>query len=114
MTVKVWDETWKAVHDGRIDAWDIVEDDQDETMLAHRGNFLTCHDPGVDEARAKLAAVAPEMARLLLELENVVYPAETGNIDGCPICRGWVDRSDEVRHEDDCRWVAVLRKAGVK
>jgi hypothetical protein len=58
-----------------------------------------------DRARAKLAAAAPEMARLLLKLEIV------GDGAGyCPACH--VLRPD-LPHKDSCEWVTVLTKAGV-
>jgi len=54
--------------------------------------------------RAKLAAAAPEMARLLLELEH------SGSVAGgtCPACG-----AHPREHMTDCRWLAVMRKAGV-
>lgn len=56
------------------------------------------------EARAKLAAAAPEMARLLLELEYV--DGETWAF--CPSC------GSRDEHASDCKLMAALRKAGVK
>jgi hypothetical protein len=48
--------------------------------------------------RARFAAAAPEMARLLLELDHSW---------GCVFCRC-------AGHAPDCRYVAGLRKAGVE
>jgi hypothetical protein len=107
---KSWEETWEAEKccDANECCATYLSDDGTEI-----GRFSGIDDKPFHTARAKLAAAAPEMARLLLELQNVSYPAETYNIDGCPVCRGRVDDGQHVHHEPDCRLVAVLRKAGV-
>jgi hypothetical protein len=96
--MKPWEETWGFAATGCHDG-------------SHRGDDLTycvAFGHGDEEvARARLAAAAPDMARLLLALEVV-------GDDGpgfCPACGRL--RPDEP-HKDDCRWVAVLRKAGVR
>lgn len=105
-------ETWKAVWDHHIDAWDLTLDNQDETILAHRGGFLTSDDPGYDEARAKLAAQAPAMARLLLRGMEVTTANAYGNESTCLAeCGGWGPTADQ--HASGCDLVAVLRAAGV-
>ena len=85
MNAKVWEETWEP---------DEVEPDQAE--------------------RAKLAAAAPEMARLLLELQH--HPAGYEYEPECPVC-GMAEKCDRkswpTAHVADCRLLAVLRKAGV-
>jgi hypothetical protein len=66
------------------------------------------------ESRGRLAACAPEMARLLLKLESTSCRSDMVE---CPMC-GASEYSNEpgvpVEHDPDCEWVAVLRKAGVR
>ena len=57
-------------------------------------------------ARGRLAAAAPEMARMLLELEWI----STYETIDCRICGG---EKTAGGHEPDCKLVAVLTKAGV-
>lgn len=107
---KPWEEEWRAEHDPAINAWDLVCA-RDGTELAHRGNFLTMDDPGFDEARARLASAAPDMARVLLHLYE--------NEPECVVCHEqvwWDDTTDtQVRpHTKDCALDAALRKAGVR
>lgn len=78
--------------------------------------------PGFEDARAraKLAAAAPAMARLLLSLEWE-WDMDRG-IDLCPVCgneKPWLafdDQDGEPKggHAPDCRWLAVMRAAGVR
>ena len=106
-TPKPWEETWEATERGRV-------------QLAGGGEILTSSatDGPPDLERAKLAAAAPNMARLLRDL-------------GCQWDGSWAswfcrccERSAEGRTEEDgppasfphaenCLLVAVLRKAGV-
>lgn len=79
------------------------------------GTFIDDADapewPSCDRDRAQLAAAAPEMARLLIEVQwagVLTYQYEGGGDPCCPVCEG-----EEPRHEPDCKLVAVLRKAGV-
>jgi hypothetical protein len=64
----------------------------------------------IDSASARLAAAAPEMARLLLE-------KQWGDRGWCLWCDG-IDPADTTcrgeGHAADCALVAVLRKAGVR
>lgn len=113
--IKVWEEKWLAKQDQQIDAWDLVEDDDygDHNVLAHRGMFITNHDDGYDEARCKLAAAAPDMARVLLALEwsGMAWDSSGGSLR-CPSCR-----SQDVigkRHAPGCALDDALRKAGVR
>jgi hypothetical protein len=94
----------------------------DETWSTNDGDVLTgpaegCErlsyirhaswGPGDVEARARLAAQAPAMARLLLEME-------WGGSCDCPSChRCQYDDKPEDTHAPDCELVAVLRSAGV-
>lgn len=103
--MKPWEETWTS--------------DGESIRRVGDGHFrLDAVGVGAEsEARAKLAAAAPEMARLLLELEAVSDYYESK----CPVCGAVADihhadargRVWRVEHEPSCRWVAVLRKAGV-
>ncbi len=62
---------------------------------------------------AQLAACAPEMARLLLD-------AEWGGMDGnreccCPWCEVSTDGyTVDPPHAIDCRWLALMVKAGLR
>lgn len=66
-----------------------------------------------DISRARLAAAAPDMARVLLEIEW------DGEDSRCPDCGGlnpkfWPNRAQpEDGHKKDCKLDAALRKAGV-
>lgn len=65
-------------------------------------------------ARARLAAAAPAMARLLLELE---WSARVAGFPACPSCEGVepeVGSPWDDGHAVDCHLVAVLRLAGVR
>lgn len=66
------------------------------------------------EARAKLAAQAPAMARLLLELLKGV----SGQMESewCPVCYAGIPGMGKLErkgHKPDCALVSVLRDAGV-
>ena len=63
----------------------------------------------VDGERAKLAACAPEMARMLLAVEWQGYMPHMKSTGSCPSCEG-----DEPRHAPDCAFDALLRKTGVR
>lgn len=99
--------------------------------LDHDAEFNPTH---ILDARGRLAAAAPEMARLLLELEWAGSEWDYGGSDPCCPCCGErapmqvhipakridaytrTEARDEVRygkHTDNCQLVAVLRKAGV-
>ena len=97
------EETWEAsvwLHDDQQrPLWSVCDVD------AHGTRGELC-EFGHDEARARLAAAAPEMARALLAVERSC---------GTCIC-GADDRygSKDIEHFDDCALVAALRKAGVR
>jgi len=109
----IWDEEWFSdsglVRDpsGRaLATFDVplTEDDPEDP-----------EDPEVD-ARAKLAAAAPAMARLLLSLEWP-EPSHDSQPVVCHFCRREhpdEDRPGPEAHAPDCRWLAVMRAAGVR
>lgn len=112
--MKPWEETWRvgdvgdeqtifgqyggqAVAEFEIDGdWDDTSEDQDDYAYSAQ--------------RTRLAAAAPEMARLLLEVQHTRCQGDW--CGGCPIC-GWLKGDCGQDHKDDCRLLAVLRKAGV-
>lgn len=60
---------------------------------------------GKELLRARIAACAPEALRMLESLE---WDAE----GMCPVCSKTTDR--EHTHRDDCPWLALMRKAGLR
>ena len=77
-----------------------------------------------DQAALRLAAAAPAMARLLVDLEwgaDICIGYDNITALGCPSCGGLQhdpgNRADfdhqTVGHDPDCELVAVLRAAGV-
>jgi hypothetical protein len=102
--MKPWEETWMAAED--YDSVHIEGDNEDRLdMRAGRPDSM---------ARCRLAAAAPEMARLLLdEMESRT----------CNWCGQKVDRTEPTGdggfrsrpevHARSCELVGVLRKAGV-
>lgn len=100
---KPWEETWEALgpHVGTAD----------EEIL----RSTTEHEPTA-WARARLAAAAPDMVRVLLEMEW--KPLGT-----CPGCGGLGEAIPDnpmtgpvaaTGHRPDCALDAALRKAGVR
>jgi hypothetical protein len=102
---KAWEETWEAQRY-------VVEMAGDAGH--HLGQFVDDVDdpeqPSCDRDRAQLAAAAPEMARLLLELYR---PGWVPHV--CPECSAkvYANHDEYEEHDADCRLVAVLRKAGM-
>lgn len=85
------------------------------------GSFSGPQDEhSVDIDRARLAACAPEMARMLVELEwsgGYEYGQDSGVDACCPSCMA--DAPSPALgisgvHKLDCRLIALLRKAGVR
>ena len=114
------DETWSC-DGGCID--------MDAPSVVHRiGSFgqssAVQAETDRNEARARLAAQAPAMARLLVDLEwgaDICIGYDNITALGCPSCGGLQhdpgNRADfdhqTVGHDPDCELVAVLRAAGV-
>ncbi len=79
-----------------------------------------CDDSDVEQARARLAACAPEMARLLLLREWTTLVDEDGEqFVGCGTCS--VVRVQRVgyapepgAHHEACGWLALMQKAGIR
>jgi hypothetical protein len=97
--MKPWEETWTASEE-----YDSVhiEDDGDRFDLRK----------GINNAleRCRLAAAAPEMARLLLEHRFAAggfcdYP--------CCICCGYEQAGATEKHEDGCQLEALLGRLGM-
>lgn len=99
---KVWEETWVQTQSCCIRLATTVPT---IAWFAAEGS----RDGDLDCDRARLAAAAPEMARLLLQLEwtqgGVWDPA------GCHVCLGGRDSGG---HKPDCAYDALMRKAGVR
>lgn len=66
-------------------------------------------EPG--DSRAKLAACAPEMARMLLALE--VDSLDGDEYPACPVCGGTVSQK-KAFHFSACAIDGLLKKAGVR
>ncbi len=99
---KLHEETWSANE---------VAGDHIEIVVAETGErmAITFHDPD----RARLAAQAPAMARLLFAIEWAGQN-QYGQRQ-CPSCHGdeWEEDEPRTGHMEDCELATVLRAAGV-
>jgi hypothetical protein len=119
--MKPWEETWdyhgrvQVPGDGRAHGARLYSDNHEEEWATAWGEDSV--------ARARLAAAAPEMARLLLSLQWV-DTSDGEYRERCPVCQnrtrlppdgrmGIPLQIHDDRHSDSCALVAVLRKAGV-
>jgi hypothetical protein len=103
--MKAWEETWRQ---SEAYPGDVFGDGGGDILFEGTTSDNEAH------ARAKLAAQAPAMARLLLKLQKVVFAVGWENVGGCAACHdgsGWT--GDPVEHTPDCELAAVLRAAGV-
>lgn len=107
-----WEHTWHVDESGTL-----IRDERDYRIA----ETIELDIPPQEQSNARLAAAAPEMARLLLELEWGGEPvrAIAGPIATCPSCLGMRpqlsrDAGPRGGHRKDCRLIAVLRKAGVR
>lgn len=120
---KAIDETWLAdeanpvvrLHDNEPIAEFEGQDDSGDAEENYR----------LDMARARLAACAPEMARMLIDVECVLM-AQDGATEKwrCTQCyratvvpHGAVPEEDSpglFKHTDDCEWLLLMRKAGLR
>ena len=115
--MKVWEETWVANRN--------MVDLGEPGCGPNLGSFnsdLDETDPMCDRNRANLAAAAPEMARLLLELEWGGSAWDYGGSkETCLTCSAMAGSKfsdgatmrEPDQHETDCRWLALMKKAGV-
>lgn len=115
--MKPWEETWHLASDGEVE----------DQIVANESGWVARFFRWVTEpaevvcARARLAACAPEMARLLLEAEFAQHPYGEPENGYCPWCEG---RSEPGAHgmtygmagvhRDDCPWLALMKKAGIR
>lgn len=109
---KPWEEDWELRHEGAV----VGVAGQEEKDIASAPYGSEAPDL---RARLRFLSAAPDMARLLLELEWA-----DGERAACPICGGWMRRADETRattadgsrigHERGCRLLAALTKAGIR
>lgn len=126
--MKVWEETWDEC-DGVVSieqkherdfalAGIELPDRFDWEQGSNVGAFgdmggASPFNPSADDvARARLAAAAPEMARVLLSLEW--RAADERALMCCESCGGVREVDGGKGHVADCALVAVLRKAGVR
>ncbi len=107
---KVWEENWAA--DG--ERVELCEEQAPYGPVAVRSiATFRCFAPEdcTEVDRTKLAAAAPDMARLLLLVECT-------NEGECPFCQAYlsidmVDGAKIGQHRSDCRWLVTMQKAGV-
>lgn len=109
----VAEETWEAWFDlATPERVEVCESNRAE--LLRQGflpGFVVTKDmsgtecDGKELLRARIAACAPEALRMLESLE---WDAE----GMCPVCSKTTDR--EHTHRDDCPWLALMRKAGLR
>jgi hypothetical protein len=98
MPKPVWEEEW--VFDGTLGYSELHVNGQEVA------DFYDGNDGGLNHDRAILASAAPDMARLLLELERA--SESYARMTSCYMC----DRLEG--HKDSCEWLRVMRKAGVR
>lgn len=118
---KVWEETWRvAKFEGEMDAHiELVVPPAPPTASALDGPgigrlYYRVGEPVTRMSeRARLAACAPEAMRLLLEAEWK-GGAEEGCYLFCPWCLTTSAHGSSDDHAADCRWLALMRKAGVR
>jgi hypothetical protein len=88
--MKPWEHDWHVDESGTL-----IRDERDYRIA----EAIELDVPPQEYGNAKLAAAAPEMARLLIELHRHTL---------CPVCSEL-----HTSHADGCDLLAVLRKAGV-
>lgn len=104
--MELWEETWTAEpeNDEPDSLWMVLDSESPRCLVADT----------ISEAQSRLIAAAPDMARVLLEVEwsaqNQYGQAQ------CPSCRGdeYKDGEPRTGHEEHCALFAALQKAGVR
>ncbi|AKU97022.1 hypothetical protein AKJ09_03686 [Labilithrix luteola] len=100
-TTKPWEEDWQPSREGS------------RTLVCGSDPYPAADFYGSEgDGRIKLAAAAPDMARMLIDREwtgEGTVPGSGEHELACVHCWGL-----RPKHEPDCRWVAVMRKAGVR
>ncbi len=113
--MKPWEgETWEATGDHRVlfgkGAAGRVQGEAYAVDV-----FQRQIDPQAMDQRVKLMACAPEAIRLLLEAEwHDSYEERVCMFDGCYPPYDDPPQPGRGGHKPDCRWLAVMRKAGVR
>lgn len=104
---KPWEENW-CVHPLRREIVCHLDGDNGIDRRAPHASFCGPYDLIRPEgnARARLAAQAPAMARLLLEIKDHACACPEGNIAKCLFC-------NNNPHDLDCRLIDVLTAAGI-
>lgn len=98
-----------------METWSVEEDDGGEVIAlpTDSGGFAPLvRGPWTTGAQMRLASAAPEMARVLLEIE---WSARDGTM--CPSCNGDIApayAAAEFGHADACELDAAIRKAGLR
>ncbi len=109
--MKPWEETWVAHKDCVVDepTWKTV-------FVIHEDSRVDLGYEGADRwlnrERAQLVSAAPDMARVLLEMEWRGFPLPRIGNEECATCVGCGDRRPS--HKPSCMLDAALRKAGVR
>lgn len=119
----MWEETWGIVGNNEFATTIGIPDDPSVSGFVVAGKPVGSfqYGPGLHlnaYGRAKLAACAPEMARMLLAIEWSGWNHEGYDPGGdcCPVCSGSdnPDLHENHRHTQTCALDALMRKAGIR
>lgn len=99
--MKVIDETWEALGER------VVRADEERTWLFAA---IPIDAPESGKARARMAAAAPEMLKMLRSLEW--SGSDISGYAECPSCQRTKDPVFNEEHRADCAIAALIRKAG--
>lgn len=111
--LKPHEETW-VLYDSEV----ICTSDRPDEAILSSDTIGAREDESLEtkHARVLLAASAPEMARLLFDLEWLDDAKRDG--ESCPSCGAHRRRVGQVKyvgeHREDCPWLVLMRKAGVR
>ena len=120
LPMKPHEETWTLDVHGEQEFSDrnlgahVITPGGDGLFARNRAAVVEDWDEGdkEDVARARLAAQAPAMARLLLQTMRAADPEGPPQAHLCPFCLSW-SVPEEREHHPECEAQAVLRAAGV-